>query len=375
MSLPFVDLKAQYRLLKSDIDGRIQRVLDSGSFILGPEVAELEGELARWAGVKHAIGVANGTDALQIALMVEGIGPGDAVFLPSFTYAATAEAAVLVGATPVFVDVDAGTFNVDPDDLDARIAAVAKAGKLRPKALIAVDLFGQAADYKRLAPLMERHGLRLVADAAQSFGGKLDGKAVGALAPITTTSFYPSKPLGCYGDGGAILTDDPAKAELVRSIRFHGTNTADRYDMARIGMNSRLDTIQAAVLLAKLKVFARELETRERVARLYDSRLGNLVAIPARAPNATSSWAQYTIQVDNRDQVAAKLKAAGIPTAVYYQRPLHLQTAYRGHGQGAGSLPVSEAVANRVLSLPIHGYLDDATAQRVCDAVAAAVGS
>ncbi|MCC7047925.1 MAG: DegT/DnrJ/EryC1/StrS aminotransferase family protein, partial [Alphaproteobacteria bacterium] len=212
-------------------------------------------------------------------------------------------------------------------------------------------------------------------DAAQSFGGKLDGKAVGSLAPITTTSFYPSKPLGCYGDGGAILTDDPAKAELVRSIRFHGTSASDRYDMARIGMNSRLDTIQAAVLLAKLKVFARELETRERVARIYDSRLGNLVAVPVRAPGVTSSWAQYTVQVDRRDQVAAWLKSAGIPTAIYYQRPLHLQSAYRRYGQGAGSLPVSERVADRVLSLPIHGYLDDAAAQRVCDAVAQAVGS
>lgn len=371
-TLPFVDLKAQYQLLKGDIDARIKRVLESGAFILGPEVAELEAALGRLGGSPHVVGVANGTDALQIALMIEAVGPGDAVFLPSFTYAATAEAARLAGATPVFVEADAGTFNIDTADLERRIQATKQAGTLKPRAIIAVDLFGQAADYASLNALAQRHGLVLIADAAQSFGGALGGKPVGSLAPITTTSFYPSKPLGCYGDGGAIFFQDAAKAALARSIGFHGTSKVDRYDMARIGMNSRLDTIQAAVLLGKLGHFAAELEARERVALTYDQRLGNAVTVPARVPGATSAWAQYTIQLDDRDGVAARLKEAGVPTAIYYQRPLHLQTAYRAFGEGPGSLPISERLAQRVLSLPMHGYMDDATAHRICDAVAAA---
>lgn len=371
MNLPFVDLKAQYRLLKSDIDTRIQRVLESGAFILGPEVGELEAALGRLGGAPHVVACANGTDALQIALMVEKVGRGDAVFVPAFTYAATAEAVVLVGATPVFVESDAHTFNIDAADLERRIAATAKAGKLTPRAIIAVDLFGQAADYPALNAVAERHGLALIADAAQSYGGTLGGKPVGSLAPITTTSFYPSKPLGCYGDGGAMFFQDDAKAELARSIAFHGSSRTDRYDMALIGMNSRLDTIQAAVLLGKLTQFAQELAARERVAQIYDQRLGNVVATPARVPGATSAWAQYTIQVDDRDGVAKRLKDAGVPTAIYYQRPLHRQTAYAVYGDGA--MPVSERLADRVLSLPMHGYMDDATAHLVCDAVTAAV--
>jgi len=339
--IPFVDLKAQYRLLKGEIDARIHKVLETGAFILGPEVAEFEAALAALGGARHAVGVGNGTDALQIALMVEDVGPGDAVFLPAFTYAATAEAVVLAGASPVFVEVDAASFNIDAADLERRVAAVQRAGKLRPRAVIAVDLFGQAADYAALTPIAERHGLALIADAAQSFGGALGGRKVGSLAPVTTTSFYPSKPLGCYGDGGAILLDDADKAAKARSIGFHGTSKVDRYDMARVGMNSRLDTLQAAVLLAKLTSFAREVEARERLARLYDQRLGNLATIPARVPGAVSVWAQYTIQVDDRDGVAARLKQAGVPTAIYYARPLHLQTAYGRYGDGAGSLPVS----------------------------------
>jgi len=373
MTLPFIDLTAQYRQLQGDIDARLRRVLESGAFILGAEVADCEAALARLGGAAHAIGVANGTDALVIALQVEDIGPGDAVFLPAFTYAATAEAVLLAGARPVFVDVDAATFNIDAGDLQLQIEETRTAGKLKPRALIAVDLFGQPADYRRLMPVAEQHGLLLIDDAAQSFGASLDGKPVGALAPLTTTSFYPSKPLGCYGDGGALLTDDPRRAELARSIRFHGTSP-DRARFLRVGMNSRLDTLQAAVLLAKLTAFPREIASRERLAMAYDRRLGNLVTTPTRLPGATSVWAQYTIQLERRDAVAAALKAAGVPTATHYRTPLHLEPAYQAFGRGAGSLPVAERLCGRVLSLPMHGYMDDATAERISDAVVAAVG-
>lgn len=371
MTLPFIDLKAQYRHLKAEIDARLSRVLENGAFILGPEVADFEAALARLGGARHAVGLANGTDALIIALKGENIGPGDAVLLPAFTYAATAEAVLLAGARPVFVDVDAATFNIDAGDLALRIEETRKAGTLKPRAVIAVDLFGQPADYRRLRPVIEQHGLLLIDDAAQSFGATLDGRPVGALAPITTTSFYPAKPLGCYGDGGALLTDDARRAELARSIRFHGT-TPDRASFARIGMNSRLDTMQAAILLAKLEAFPREIAARERLAQYYDRRLGNLVTVPARLPGATSVWAQYTIQLDGRDRVAAALKERGVPSAVHYRTPLHLEPAYRELGRGPGSLPVAERLCGRVLSLPMHGYMDEATAERISEAVTAA---
>jgi len=371
-SIPFVDLKAQYTRLKPVIDARIQAVLDHGKFIMGPEVAELEEQLAAFAGCEHAVGVSSGTDALLIALMAEGIGPGDAVFLPSFSFTATPEVVAVLGATPVFVDVDRGTFNIDPADLERRVEETARSGELRPRAVMAVDLFGLPADYPALHDIARGHHLLLLADAAQSFGASLNGTRVGALAPVTATSFFPAKPLGCYGDGGAILTDDAERAEVMRSIRLHGRGET-KYDVVRLGLNGRLDTLQAAILLGKLEVFGDELEARATLADLYDRRLGNVVTTPVRPAQARPAWAQYSILLDDRDTVADALKRQGIPTMIYYERPMHMQPAYASHGDGAGSLPVSEEVSQRILSLPMHPYMYEATAHRVCDALIQAV--
>ena len=364
--IPFIDLKAQYAALKADIDARVQAVLDHGQYIMGPEVAELERQLAAFAGARHAITVANGTDALLIALMAWGVGPGDAVFLPGLTFTATAEAPLLLGATPVFVDVDPDRFTLDPADLERRIAAVRATGRLRPKVVIPVDLYGLPADYPRIAAVAE--GLHVLADAAQSFGASAGGRRVGTLAPVTATSFFPAKPLGCYGDGGALLTDDDDLAGLMRSLRVHGAGS-HKYDIVRVGVNSRLDTLQAAVLLAKLPVFAEEIERREALACRYDTGLSDLARIPHRPPGLRSAWAQYTLQHEARDRLAARLQAAGVPTAVHYPHPMHLQPAYAAHGAGAGSLPVSERLCNQVLSLPMHPYMDAATADRIIGAV------
>jgi dTDP-4-amino-4,6-dideoxygalactose transaminase len=372
-ALPFVDLKAQQARLRPVLDARIRRVLEHGQYILGPEVAELETELAVFCGARHALAVSSGTDALLVALMAEGVGPGEAVFLPAFTFPATAEVVAGVGATPVFVDVDACTFNMDVDDLERRIREVEAAGRLRPRAVIAVDLYGAPADYGRLSQLADRHGLFLLADAAQSFGAALDGRRVGTLAPVTAVSFFPAKPLGCYGDGGALFTDDDEMARVMRSVRVHGEG-ASRYDVVRLGRNARLDTLQAAVLLAKLEVFADELERRAAVADLYDRLLADVVTVPARRPGAASAWAQYTVLVDHRDEVKNRLAETGFPTMVYYPKPLHLQPAFAGFGDGPGSMPTSERLCEHVLSLPIHPYLDDATVERIAGAVRAALG-
>lgn len=372
--IDFAGLKAQYARLKPEIARRIQTVLDHGQFILGPEVAELETALAKRAGVKHAIGVSSGTDALIMALMAEGIGAGDAVFVPSFTFTASAEVVLLLGATPVFVEVDARTFNIDTADLDRRVTAVAREGKLLPRAVIAVDLFGQPADYGALEVLCRRHALFLIADAAQSYGAKLGNRAVGALAPATAASFFPAKPLGAYGDGGALFTDDDERAAHYRSIRAHGKGN-DKYDIVRIGLNARLDTLQAAILMAKLSVFDDELAAREKLARCYDSRLRDVVEIPRRVPDSASAWAQYCILVDQRDAVAKSLKEAGVPTAVYYPRPMHLQTAYARFGEGPGSLPVSERLSERILALPMNPYLAADGAERVVEAVRGSVSA
>ena len=372
-AIPFVDLKAQYARLKPSIDARIHAVLDHGKFIMGPEVAELEEALAAFAGCRFAIGVSSGTDALLIALMAEGVGPGDAVFLPSFSFTATPEVVALLGATPVFADIDPHTFNIDPADLERRIGETVAAGGLRPRVVMAVDLFGLPADYPALQDIARHHRMLLLADAAQSFGAALDGRQVGRLAPVTATSFFPAKPLGCYGDGGAIFTDDEEGADAMRSIRLHGRGEA-KYDVVRLGLNGRLDTLQAAILLAKLEVFPGELEARAALADLYDRRLGNAVAIPRRPATARSAWAQYSILLDDRDAVAESLQGQGVPTRVYYPRPLHLQPAYARHGDGAGSLPVSEEVSRRILSLPMHPYMDEATGHRVCDTLLEAIG-
>jgi dTDP-4-amino-4,6-dideoxygalactose transaminase len=373
MDIRFVDVRTPTDRLKPEIEARIRAVLDHGQFILGPEVAELERELARYSGCRQAVAVASGTVGLLIALMAEEVGPGDAVFLPAFTFTATAEMVVLLGAVPVFVDVDPQTFVIDTQDLARKIEATAAAGGTPPKGVIAVDMFGLPADYAALAQIAEAHGLFLIADAAQSFGASRDGRRVGSLAPVTAVSFYPTKPLSGCGDGGAILTDDDGRADVVRSIRVHGQG-ASRDELLRVGLNGRLDTIQAAIILAKLSILDEEIAARERLACIYDERLERAVTTPARVAGTKSAWANYSIQVDDRDRVAERLLEKGIPTEVYYRRPLHLQPPYGRYGDGPGSLPVTEALCDRILSLPMHPYLDEKAANRICDAVVSAVG-
>lgn len=370
--LPFVDLKSQYARLKPEIDRGIQAVLDHGQYVMGPEVIQLEAELAKFTGSKHCVTCASGTDALIIPLMAENIGPGDAVFVPTFTFTATAEVVMLLGAAPVFVDVDRRNFNMDLEDLQRQIEAVKVGGKLRPRAVIAVDLFGLPADYPTLQKICDADGMLLIADAAQSFGGSLGNRKVGSLAPVTGTSFFPAKPLGCYGDGGAIFTDSDEKRFLYDSIRQHGKGV-DRYDIDRVGMNGRFDTIQAAVLLAKMTVFADEIDKRQRVAKAYTEKLSDVVTTPDIPIHAISAWAQYSILTDKRATLIDTLKQDGIPTAIYYPRPMHLQPAYRAFGGGEGSLKVSEELCQRIVSLPMHPYLDEPTIDRIASAVRRAV--
>jgi dTDP-4-amino-4,6-dideoxygalactose transaminase len=371
--IPFLDLKAQQARIATDLRRRLDTVLEHCQFVLGPEVRELEAELAAFCGAKHCVGVSSGTDALQIAMMAEQIGRGDAVFLPAFTYTATAEVPLLLGATPVFVDVDPATFQIDPVHLAQRIEQVRTAGKLRPRAVIGVDLFGQPADWPALAAICRAGNLFLLDDLAQSFGASLHGKMIGSQADATATSFFPSKPLGAYGDGGALFTESDERAELYRSLRTHGEGRT-RYEVLRIGVNGRLDSIQAAVLLARMAVFPAELQARERIARAYDQRLGNAVVIPRRVPNSTSAWAIYAILLPDeatRDRTQAALRDDGVPTAIYYPRPLHRQPAYSAQHDGT-ALPVSEDLAKRILALPIHPDLTDADVERVCVGVCAA---
>ena len=372
--IAFLDLAAQQRRLEPGLSARLAAVLAHGQFILGPEVTELEHRLAAFCGARHCVGVSSGTDALQIALMAEGIGRGDAVFLPAFTYTATAEVPLVLGATPVFVDVDPASFQIDPAHLAQRVADVRRAGRLRPRALIGVDLFGQPADWPALSRIAAAERLFTLDDCAQSFGASLHGDRLGRMAEATAVSFFPSKPLGAYGDGGALFTEDDTRAALYRSLRSHGEGTT-RYEVLRTGMNGRLDTLQAAVLLAKLELFEADLAARERVARLYDSRLAGLVEIPARVPNSTSAWAIYAILVADaasRARLQDGLRARGIPSAIYYPRPLHRQPAYLPHHDGV-ALPVSESLAERILALPIHPDLSEAAAEAVCAAVRAAL--
>ena len=374
-AIPFLDLKAQQARIATELRRRIDGVLAHCQFILGPEVAELEHELATFCGAKHCVAVSSGTDAIQIAFMAEDIGRGDAVFLPAFTYTATAEVPLVLGATPVFVDVDPRTFQIEPAHLADRIAAVRASGKLRPRAVIGVDLFGQAADWPAINAIAAREGLFTLDDCAQSFGATLHGTPLGTLADATIASFFPSKSLGAYGDGGAIFTERDDRAALYRSLRTHGEGTT-RYEVLRTGMNGRLDSLQAAILLAKMTVFREELVVRERIAHAYDQRLGNAVIIPARVPDSTSAWAIYSILLPedvSRDAVQARLKEQGVPTAVYYPRPLHLQPAYREHHDGS-PLPVSESLAHRILALPIHPDLSEAQVDHICTSVRAAVG-
>jgi dTDP-4-amino-4,6-dideoxygalactose transaminase len=370
--IAFVDLKAQRHRLGARIDQAITRVVDHGGFIMGPEVKELEGKLARFVGAKHCVSCANGTDALALVLKAQGIGPGDLVFVPAFTFVATAEPVCWLGATPVFVDVIEDSFNMDPASLQAAIVA-AKAGPGRPRAVIAVDLFGQPADYHALQRVADSHGLFLLADAAQSFGASLDNRRVGTFGPATTTSFFPAKPFGCYGDGGAVFTEDDGLADLLRSLRVHGQGR-EKYDNVRIGVNSRLDTIQAAVLLEKLTIFEDEIERRQRVAQRYDAALAGVAVVPRLMRGATSVWAQYTLRVKDRDRVQEICKKAGVPTAIYYPIPLSQQTGYRHFPTAPGGVPVSERLSQEVVSLPMHPYLGPETQDNIIDAVRSALG-
>lgn len=365
-TIPFLDLKAQQARIGPRLRERLDTVLAHGQFILGPEVAELEAHLQAFCGASHCVSVSSGTDALLIALLAEGIGRGDAVFLPAFTYTATAEVPLLLGAVPVFVDVDPQTFQIDPASLRRRIAAVKKAGELRPRAIIGVDLFGQPADWPALRQIGAEERLFTLDDCAQSFGASLHGRRLGCEADATAISFFPSKPLGAYGDGGALFTQSAERAALYRSLRTHGEGAA-RYEVLRIGINGRLDTLQAAILLAKLEIFEAEMLLREAIAAIYDAGLRDVLEIPQRVPESRSAWAVYAILLQDevaRDAALGRLRRADIGCAVYYPRPLHLQPAYAGSHDGE-PLPVSERLGSRIMALPIHPDLTHAQAQRV----------
>ena len=371
--IPFIDVAAQRRRLGRHIDEAIARVLAHCQFVMGPEVHALEAELAAFCGARHAVSVASGTDALTLVLLARGIGPGDAVFCPAFTFAATAEPVALLKATPVFVDVEEATFNISPTSLERAIATAKQRG-LRPKAVIPVDLFGQSADYDAIRPVASAAGLFVLADAAQSFGATYNGRHVGTLAPVTITSFFPAKPLGCYGDGGAVFTDDDEMARVLRSLRIHGQG-ADKYDNVRVGLTGRLDTIQAAVLIEKLKIFPDEIAARDRVARRYHDALDDVAIVPRIAEGLSSVWAQYTIRLlaGRRADIVARLQAEGVPTAIYYPKPLHRQEAFCQYPVAGNGLPVTDRLAEEVLSMPMHAYLDEPTQDRIIDAVRRAV--
>jgi dTDP-4-amino-4,6-dideoxygalactose transaminase len=366
--IPFIDVAAQRRRLGSAIDAAVAKVLNHCQFILGPEVRTFEAELAAFCGARHVVTCASGTDALVLALRAMGVGPGDAVVCPSFTFCATAEVAVLVGATPVFVDVDAATFNIDANGIVGAVATAREAG-LRPKAIIPVDLFGLPADHGAVQAAASAENLLVLDDAAQGFGATCNNRRLGTFGQATATSFFPAKPLGCYGDGGAVTTDDDGFADTLRSLRVHGQGT-DKYDNVRIGLASRLDTIQAAILIEKLKIFPDEIDARNRIADRYSEGLRDVVGVPRIPAGYTSVWAQYTIRVagGRRDALAAALQAEGIPTAIYYPIPLHRQQAYKHYPIGKGGVAASDRLASEVISLPMHAYLDLATQDHIIDA-------
>ena len=370
--MQFIDLKSQYALIKDEINKGIDGVLEHGRYVFGPEIEELEAKLAEFVGVKHAIACSSGTDALIMPLMAWGIGPGDAVFTTPFSFVATAEVISLVGATPVFVDIDEKTYNIDPVKLEKEIERVKAEGKLTPKAIIPVDLFGLPAELHKIEAIAERHGLKLLEDAAQGFGGSLDGKRAGAFGDAAGTSFFPAKPLGCYGDGGAVFTNDDELKTALLSIRVHGMSATERYDNVRIGLNARMDSIQAAILLTKMELFDGELVKRNHVASRYTANLGNSVVTPFVASGYYSCWAQYSVLAkdsENRDELRNKLQEEGIPTAIYYPIPLHLQTAYSYLGYKEGDMPVCEKVGTKIFSLPMHPYLTDEEIDKICEVI------
>ena len=354
--MQFIDLAAQRARISDKIDAAVSKVIREGKYILGPEVAEFERRLADYVGVKHVVACANGTDALLIPLFALGVGAGDAVFCPSFTFAATAEVVALAGAEPVFIDIDADTYNMDTAQLKAAIAAVRAEGRLTPKAIIPVDLFGLSADYDAIEAIARDEGLAVIEDAAQAIGGSRQGKMCGAFGIVGSTSFYPAKPLGCYGDGGAMFTNDDELAEKLRSIAFHGKGES-QYDNVRVGLNSRLDTIQAAILIEKLAILEDEMQSRQRVAQRYEDGLAGVVKTAVIDNQSRSAFAQYAIESDDRDALKARLQENGIPSVIYYVKPLHQQVAYKHYPVAPGGLPVSEALPSRILCLPMHPYL------------------
>lgn len=369
--MQFIDLKAQYKVLEKEINENIQTVLNHGKYIMGPEVAQLEKELCEYVGAKYCVTCANGTDALQMALMAWNIGKGDAVFVPSFTFMSTAEVVNLQGATPIFVDVDAGTFNMSAESFEEAVKAVIEEGELNPKAVIPVDLFGQCADFEKIIPIARKYNLFVLEDGAQGFGGTINGKRACSFGDISTTSFFPAKPLGCYGDGGAVFTDNEEWYNLLSSIRVHGKGTM-KYDNVRVGLNSRLDTLQAAIILPKLHAFINtELDNRQKYANMYTQLLSSHVKTPVVPEGFTSSWAQYTLMLENqevRDALQAKLKEKDVPSMVYYPTPLHMQTVYKEVKRYV-NLENAEKASKCVLSLPMHPYLDEETVETVCKAI------
>lgn len=370
-NMEFRDLKKQYQLHRQAIDAAVQTVIGETRFIGGPQVGQLEERLAAFAGVKHCIACGNGTDALQLALMAWGIGAGDAVFVPDFTFFSSGEVVPLMGGTPVFVDVDPRTFNIDSESLERATDYVAKHTQLRPRAVVVVDLFGQPAEYDKIRKITDRYDMLLLEDAAQSFGGGLGGRRTCSFGDISTTSFFPSKPLGCYGDGGAVFTDNDEWADRLKSLHVHGKG-GDKYDNVRIGMNSRLDTLQAAVLLAKLDFLEEELAACERVAHRYTELLKDAVQTPCILENRQSAWAQYTICLEGtkeREQVVLRMKEAGIPSAVYYKKPMHRQEAFWGRQVEAVSCAVAEELSRKCLSLPFHPYMEEEQIKAVCESV------
>jgi len=373
MSINFIDLAAQRDRLEPAISEGIARVVAHCQFILGPEVRELETKLAEFGNAKHALGCANGTDAILLPLISWNIGPGDAVFCPSFTYCATAEVIALRGATPVFVDIDRETYNMDAGSLRAAIEGVKAEGKLTPRAVISVDLFGQSADYPAIAPICKEHGLKLIADSAQGFGTTLCKEHPLYWADVATTSFFPAKPLGCYGDGGAVLTDDADLTHAMDSVRIHGKGT-DKYDNVRIGLNSRLDSMQAAILLPKLAVFADEIKMRNVIAGRYiDGLRSKASRVPAVLEGVVSTWAQFTIEAPDPDAFGAALREKGIPTARYYPKPIHKQSAYENFPCGAGGMANTENCMTKIISLPMHPYLDEDTQDFIIESAKAAL--
>ena len=364
MSVPFIDLKAQYARIQEDISAGIQRVLEHGKYIMGPEIAEFEGQLAEFCGAKHAITCSNGTDALTLGLMAYDIGPGDAVFTTPFTFFATAEVIALAGATPVFVDIDPRTFNIDAEKLAQEVARVSKEAKLTPRGIIPVNLFGLAPDFDALDAVAREHNLFVLEDTAQGFGGVYKGRISGSLGDISSTSFFPAKPLGCYGDGGAAFTNDDDLAAKMRSIRVHGQG-GDKYDNVRIGLNARMDTLQAAILMPKLAIFPEEIALRQKVADNYSKALDGLVETPYVPEGYKSVWAQYSVLSDKREEIQAALQKKGIPSVVYYRIPCHLSGAFAHLGYSEGDMPESERAAKRIFSLPMHPYIEDGFADQV----------